>query len=200
MELDETKKHIRKIFTLLITRLVDASFTFPGGSTADRVLESVHHNIVKNYGEVTPERLVDYLITTAYRYRNQNIVNAKAALGNASFVKYKAKTTGQDYYQNQWLASAKLTKEDLIRTINKHGGKHPLADYIYLSSEEPTKRRFLNTIAGYLLCTRSTLGWSPFSPTCRICTQAQQCEQTTQKKNRELYRIRKELWQQQHEK
>lgn len=71
---------------------------------------------------------------------------------------------------------------------------NPLKKMIYLPSEEPIKKRFLNTDAGLALCQQSTTGWSPLSETCGRCDNWVECGKMTAKKYPELMRFRKEVY------
>lgn len=195
MELSDTIKKAKKIYTLIVRSLVDPSFQFPGGSGATKSVESFHNLLVKEYGEVTPERVVDFCVDAAYRYRDTQLYNQpKQVFGNVSFVKYKSKGKGLAYYQNQWLAEAGLSRDSLLATINVHR-IHPFAQYIYPEAEEATKLRRLNTVLGFIICQKSTLGWTPFSKACSQCDFTKECSKDVQRKNPELYRLRTEEWQ-----
>lgn len=94
------------------------------------------------------------------------------------------------YSEDKWLSEAQLTREYLNSLVNKR--EHPQAKYIYMPSEECTKKRGINTDIGFVICSTSTLMWSPFSPACQMCTNVEKCKQETAIKYPELYRIRLE--------
>ena len=93
------------------------------------------------------------------------------------------------YYEDRWLASANITRSHLLSYLADKS-KHPHQQYVYMPMEEPTKRRMLNTNAGYLICQSSTLGWSPESESCSLCKFVNQCQIETQRKFPEIYRLR----------
>ena len=96
----------------------------------------------------------------------------------------------KQYMEDQWLSEANLTRAYLNSLICKK--EHPQSKYIYMPSEECTKKRSINTDIGFLICSTSTFMWSPFSPACQICTNVEKCKQETAIKYPELYRIRLE--------
>ena len=72
--------------------------------------------------------------------------------------------------------------------------KHPLSIFIYPEYEEQTKRRWAAIELGYIICWHSTMMWTPFSPTCQRCINAELCRMHTERVHHELYRIRCEAW------
>ena len=82
--------------------------------------------------------------------------------------------------------SIELDYNDMLADLSEHR----LAKYIFLQSEELTKKRFLNTETGLMMCVCNTTGWSPLSPTCQVCKNVDECKVYTKKSYPELYRIR----------
>ena len=104
--------------------------------------------------------------------------------------KKKRSSRSKQYMEDQGLSEANLTRAYLNSLICKK--EHPQSKYIYMPSEECTKKRSINTDIGFLICSTSTLMWSPFSPACQICTNVEKCKKETAIKYPELYRIRLE--------
>lgn len=177
------------VFTEIQRRLVDPTFKFSQGGATIRTLLNFLDLFAKEFGSVTKERLVDFCVCTAYAYRNRQTWTLKQVFGPASIKRLKESKQGRAYYENSWLSSAQLNREYLVNLIIDRK-EHPQAKYIYVHSEEITKKRLLNQEVGYLLCQTSTLGWSPISDACKQCNFIEQCKRTTQSKFPELYRIR----------
>lgn len=145
---------------------------------------------------ISDEKIVSYCINNVYRMskmRGSVIDFFKIAqiFGKTSVEKYLSSKTGSRYYENQFLSSINVTRNDLVMLIVDRD-RHPHSDYIYPVYEERTKKRALNTDAGLYLCKRSTLLWAPMSPTCKKCMFAEVCKQALLNKYPELYRLRTE--------
>lgn len=199
METEERlKKQIKIVYTELIRRLIDASFKFPEGGKTDRKLSDFILTFTKVYGgEFSTARLVDYCIFQTHKNRmspHQRTL-APNTFGNTALQKYQQMASKQKTYaEDKWLAQAQLTRAYLNSLISIKKKEHPLSKYIYMASEESTKKRCVNTEVGLVICTTSTLMWSPFSDTCKQCTNADKCKQITADKYPELYRIRIEKY------
>jgi len=182
-------KQVMTVYTEIVTRLVDRTFRFSQGGKTTGTVSKFLSEFEKEYGKVTKERLVDFCICTAYAYRGREQWTSQQVFGNASLKRFREAKRGARYYEDKWLAEALLTRDYLYNLITDKR-EHPQAKYIYVSSEESTKKRLLNKKAGYLLCQTSTLGWSPASQSCVQCRFAEECMRETQRKYPELYRIR----------
>lgn len=151
---------------------------------------------------ISDERIVDFVTYQIYRYRDMIMMPGKrfgiswvfslAAVDkyNKQFV-IKGAKTGMRYYINEWLEDADLSVDELISMI-RPPQEHPMRKYIYQPSEEPTKRRWINTEMGLLLCQKATTGWSPQSSNCSRCIYTEQCIKLSKQKYPELIRLRKE--------
>jgi hypothetical protein len=193
---EQEMKMIRTVYTEIVRQSIDPSFAFPQGGQVDRKLSQF---IVKFSemcgGEFNTFRLVDYCVFQIHKNRESPHQRSIAPLvfGDANLKKYLSMSSKQKtYMEDKWLSEAKLTRGALNSLINKR--EHPHAKYIYMPSDECTKKRCLNTDVGFFLCLISTLMWSPFSPTCQICTNADQCVEETKMKYPELYRLRVEKY------
>lgn len=179
------------VYTEIVRRLVNPTFRFSQGGATIKTISNFLDLFAQEYGTVTNERLVDFCVCTAYAYRDREQWTVKQIFGPSSLKRLRESKQGKAYYENSWLSSAQLSREYLLNLIIDKK-EHPQAKYIYVQSEESTKRRLLNQGVGYLLCQTSTLGWSPLSETCKRCDFINECKKETQSKFPELYRIRVE--------
>ena len=188
-------KKIKTVYAEITKRLVDPTFTFPEGGKADRQLFQFIAEFTKICGgEFNTSRLVDYCVFQTHKNRNAAFQRnlAPKAFGATAIQKYLSMSSKQkSYMEDQWLSEAQLTRAYLNSLICKKG-EHPQKKYIYMPSEEGTKKRCVNTDIGFVICSTSTLMWSPFSPTCQQCKNANMCQKETANKYPELYRIRLE--------
>lgn len=188
----------------LIKRTIDPKWKFTqSGSAAlylQNGLQQLHHLFgVSNMSE---ERIIDYVVYQIYRYRTYiadgswqyTWLFSLAAMDKfrKQFLSADGKS-GMNYYIDQWLDEAELSRGQLTTMIAKPK-QNPLRNMVYLEAEEPIKRRFLNTHDGLSLCQNSTTGWSPFSETCGRCDNWVECKNMTAKKYPELMRFRKEAY------
>ena len=187
-------KQTMLVFTEIQKRLVNPTFKFSQGGATFTTLSNFINSFEKEFGTITSERLVDFCIYVSHAYRNTDKWSIKQAFGPTAIKKFKTAAVGKVYYENLWLSSANLTRENLVDMI-KDRQEHPQAKYIYVEAEESSKKRLLNKEVGYMLCQASTLGWSPVSEACQQCTFTTQCKHETQRKYPELYRIRIEYGQ-----
>lgn len=195
METEERlKKQIKIVYTEIVRKLIDPSFKFPEGGKTDRKLSNFILKFTKMYGgEFSTTRLVDYCVFQIHKNRQSPHQRTLApnTFGDTALQKYQQMTSKQKTYaEDKWLEEAQLTRTHLNSLISIKKKEHPLSKYIYMASEECTKRRCVNTEVGMIICATSTLMWSPFSDTCRQCSNADECKRTTATKYPELYRIR----------
>ena len=191
MESEKWVKKTMKVFSEIEKKLVDSSFRFSQGGSTARVLTKFIVLFEKEFGAVTKERLVDFCICTAHAYKNRESWTVNQAFGPSSIKRLKESKRGARYYEDKWLEEGGITREALIQLIADRS-EHPLARYIFLQSEEQTKKRLLNRPVGFAICQSSTLGWSPLSESCGDCNFIEQCKRETDRKYPELFRIRVE--------
>ena len=177
------------VCTEIIKKLVAPAFKFPKGPATNKYLTKFLIQLEQEFGSVTCDRLVDACITGVYIIRNFNSWSVKQVFNNSTIQRLKENKRGLVFYQDQWLASAGLSRGSLIGLIQDRK-EHPLAKYLYIRSEESTKKRQLNLNPGYLICQLSTLGWSPLSPSCKQCRFISKCQKETERKYPEIYRLR----------
>lgn len=184
-------RQVTTVYTEIVTRLINKTFRFSQGGRTIRTISGFLNEFEKEYGTVTKERLADFCICTAHAFREREKWTVQQVFGPGSLTRFRKSGQGKAYYEDNWLAEAGLTRNYLYNLIADRK-EHPQAKYIYIPSEESTKKRLLNQKTGYLLCQRSTLGWSPASQTCGKCDFVQDCMKETRSKYPELYRIRLE--------
>ncbi len=195
METEERlKKQIKIVYTEIVRRLIDKSFKFPEGGKIDRQLSKFILKFTKLYGgEFSTTRLVDYCVFQTHKNRSSQYQRTLApnTFGDTALQKYQQMSSKQKTYaEDKWLDEAQLTRAYLNSLISNKKQEHPLSKYIYMASEECTKKRCVNTEIGLVICATSTLMWSPFSNTCQQCKNAEECKKSTAIKYPELYRIR----------
>lgn len=152
-----------------------------------------------NVSDMDDERIVDYIVYQVYR--NRDLIKegrwrptwlfTQTALDRyrAQFLSESGKS-GMNYYINLWLDEYELSRGQLALMIAKQK-PNPLKRMVYMESEEPIKKRFFNTDAGFALCQQATTGWSPLSDACKGCRMSRECKKLTEKKYPELFRFRK---------
>lgn len=188
------KKKIKTVYTEIMRRCVDKSFTFPeGGKVSVQLNKFIAKFTEMCGGEFNTLRLVDYCVFQIHKNREAQYQKQLATnvFGITSLKKYLQMSSKQKtYVEDNWLKSVGLTRDYLNSLICKK--KHPLMKYLYMPSEEFTKRRSLGTALGFLRCSMSTMMWSPFSESCQQCSQQGNCMKETEKRYPELYRLRME--------
>ena len=188
----------------VVKRTIDPKWRFTQSGVAALYLQNGVEQLPALFGvsDIDDERIVDYIVYQIYRYRT-SIANGSwqytYLFSQAALEKYRNQflsadgKSGMNYYINQWLDEVELSRGQLTSMIAKPK-PDPLKQMVYLASEEPIKRRFLNTEDGLVLCQRATTGWSPLSETCGQCDNWVECGKMTAKKYPELMRYRKEVY------
>lgn len=194
MERDEWKNNSRRLFTRLVRTTLWADFVFPAGGSTGRVLDACFDALAP----VSAERLADFCVCQVHAisgfgadYRRR--WNVSHSFGGKAVHRYLQAGRQSRYYEDRWLKSFSLSRAELAASVENRS-LHPLARFIFSEYEEVTKRRLLSTEAGYVVCGISTLLWTPFSPACRLCVHAERCRRRTASLYHELYRIRREAW------
>ena len=204
MELQERTVKIRQMIETVVKRTIDPKWRFTQSGVAAFYLQNGVEQLPTLFGvsDIDDERIVDYIVYQIYRYRTA-IANGSwqytYLFSQAALEKYRNQflsadgRSGMNYYINQWLDEVELSRGQLTLMIAKPK-PDPLKQMVYLASEEPIKRRFLNTDDGLVLCQRATTGWSPLSEACGQCDNWVECGKMTAKKYPELMRYRKEIY------
>lgn len=202
MDIKENKNlKICRMFQYVVKELVRNDWLLP--PAAPHYVEICMKKLDKKFsGNVSDGRIVNFIVYQIYRYRD--LIAVKGSSWNISwcfsdkaiqkfmcqFMDSNGKS-GMMYYIDCWLRDGDMDRSKLEEMIVDNS-EHRLAKYIYIESEDATKRRFLNTEFGLHLCLTSTTGWTPQSPVCIACSNATQCISASQKKCPELIRLRKE--------
>lgn len=194
----EWTNNCRRLFTHLVRAVLWADFVFPAGGRPERVLGACFDLLCRETVSVSPERLADFCICQVYAmsgygnaYRRR--WNVSHSFGGKAVCRYLQSDRRRRYYEDRWLGSFSLSRQGLSALVEDRS-RHPFDKFIYPEYEEATKRRLLSTGAGYVVCGLSTLLWTPFSPSCRRCANAEKCRCRTERHYPELYRIRREAW------
>lgn len=186
----------------LVRRTIRPTWRFTKSGQVGIYLERGLTNLPALFGieRIDESRIVDYIVYQIYRCRmafesgtwDYTWLFSKSAMEKfkKQFLSANGKS-GMNYYINQWLDDAELSRRQLTDMIRKKKA-NPLRGMVYLESEEPIKKRFINTPEGLALCQGATTGWSPFSVACKQCDNWEQCEKITAKKYPELTRFRKD--------
>jgi hypothetical protein len=198
MEKEEGNKYIKQVFSDLVRQTVSSSFKFPGGAVAERSLDACLSALKeKNRSFAGRDRMVDFCVCQVYvlsKYE-ENYLSGKwkvsHSFGKRALERFAGSTARSRYYEDQWLFKQGLSREK-IQEGNRSRKKHPLSKFIFPEYEEVTKKRMSGKEVGFYICMVSTLLWTPFSPTCTRCLNAEKCKAATERKYGELYRIRLE--------
>lgn len=188
----------------VVKRTINPKWRFTQSGVAALYLQNGVEQLPALFGvsDIDDERIVDYIVYQIYRYRT-SIANGSwqytYLFSQAALAKYRNQflsadgKSGMNYYIDQWLDEVELSRGQLTSMIAKPK-PDLLKQMVYLASEEPIKRRFLNTEDGLVLCQRATTGWSPLSEACGQCDNWVECGKMTAKKYPELMRYRKEVY------
>lgn len=202
MALQEKTIKVRQMIETVVKRTIDPKWRFTQSGAAAVYLQNGLGRLPGLFGmpEIDDERIVDYIVYQLYRQRSfieggswqHTWLFSKSAMDKfrRQFLSVDGKS-GMNYYIDRWLDEGELSRGELTAMIAKPK-PNPLRRLVYLPSEEPIKKRFLNTKDGLALCQSSTTGWSPLSETCGRCDNWVECGKITAKKYPELMRFRKE--------
>lgn len=204
MELHEKTVKVCRMIETVVRSTIDPKWQFTKNGMAKLYIQRGLEQLPALFGftNIDDERIVDYLVYQLYRQRSL-LANGSwrytYLFSQAALEKYRNQflsidgKPGMNYYINQWLDEAELTRKQLVAMIEKPK-PDPLKNMVYMASEEPIKMRFLNTDCGLALCQNATTGWSPLSAACGKCDNWAECGKLTAKKYPELMRYRKEVY------
>ncbi len=188
----------------IVQKTIDPKWRFTQSGMVAMYLQNGLQQLPTFFGiqGIDDERIVDYLVYQLYRQRS-SLANGTwqptYLFSKSAFDKYRNQfmsadgKSGMNYYINQWLDDAELSRGQLVSMIAKPK-PNMLRGMVYLASEDVIKRRFLNTEAGLALCQQSTTGWSPLSEVCGRCDNWVECGKMTAEKYPELMRFRREVY------
>lgn len=186
-----------KIFHAIVTKLIYPEYKLPKGGEPTRIIKTALNRLEKKFGALTPQRIADYVICSAYPFKDRGSDwKLNQVFGPKSMERYNS-DKGRVHFENKWLASGDAINRTSLALMLVDKSEHPKAKFIYVPSEEGTKLRLLNRDVGFVICQTSTLGWSPLSEACTQCSFIEKCKQETQKKYPEIFRLRIEYVSQQ---
>ena len=200
MELQKQAIRVLSALNKVISELIDDKFKLSqNGMTLQMVQEGIKrlNETLFPYSNMADERIIDFIVYSLYlkrdmRYRftvNQIFSEGLMQKFQLQFMSDNGKS-GMSYYINEWLDDADLNRAKLTKMIEKPK-PHKMSKFIYMESEELIKKRFYNTEMGYMLCQRSTTGWTPRSQYCKNCKSVEECIIATEQKYPELVRLRR---------
>lgn len=200
---DRRVEDVIRVFSALIKQSISSGFKISRGGQSVSTLESWVSAMEQEYGSLSKERIVDYCVCQAYQMSRQmeeaDLKKWKTHLtfspNGKAWNRYKESDKRIKYYEDKWLSEIGLNRQKLLSLI-KDRSKHPLSGLIITDYEELTKSRNLGTDVGYYICEKQTLLYTPFSKSCQQCALSSECIERTQAIYPELYRVRKEAWEQ----
>lgn len=196
----EQATRVRAAINRVITSLIGQKYKVPEGGQTLAVIQKGIDKINKllfPYSDMADDRIIDYVVYHLYLKREPRWgISITDLFTDYAINKYRQQfmsengKSGINYFINQWLDDAYLTRSALVKMIEKPK-PHKMSKFIYLESEELIKKRFYNTEMGYMLCQRSTTGYAPRSSSCQGCRFTSRCQENTDKKYPELLRLRR---------
>lgn len=195
MENEGLIKKFTKVYVEIERKCLHPQFSFPGGGKVNREMEAFTRQLNDRFGEVSDSRVVDYCVCIAHYWRDlKRQWRPSFSFGPKAIQRYIDFKNGKRYYEDEWLKGHGLSRS-YLESLIMDTSNHPLTRYVYMEAEEMTKARAQRIGAYVALCFKSTLLWSPFSPSCQKCERSDICKQYTNNVYPELYRIRLEKWQ-----
>ena len=175
----------------VLSKCINPMLSVSEGYRNRKIIEQFLEMAQEDYGSVSDERIVDICVSIGFYFKKVPFPSIESIFGKTAY--NKCRNTGKQlrYYEDQWLEKHKISRDHLMRLIMDRT-VHPLAKFIYVPSEDSTKRRYLNTEMGYAVCQASTLGWCPLSEICAKCMYIEECKDSTRKKYPEIFRLREE--------
>lgn len=185
-----------------VVNCVDPKWRFPYGPVPEAyVVEGLERLEAFFKMGISDRRYVDYIVYQVFRFadaiaeKNSRFQYTWCFSENA-FGKYRAQYFGSgkrgiDYYIDLWLKENGISREHLLGRI-QGPGENKWRKFIEMPSDEMVKMRFHNTESGFILCSSSTMGWSPGSNACSGCNYVEKCMTVTDRRYPELLRLRKQ--------
>ncbi len=199
------KEKVKRIIQAFVqtVRRIDPKWRLPGGELPAKYIEEGIGRLEKVFPMgMADQRIADFIMYQVYRYAdNINGTHATHFMyswcwSDNAVKKFQNQYFGAgnpriDYWIDKWADDLGFNREQLSELIS---GPKPnkWRRYLEMPSEEMTKRRFRNTEMGLILCSNSTMGWSPGSRACQECKYIKECKITTKRKYPELLRLREE--------
>jgi hypothetical protein len=203
MEREESSRFVKHVFASLVRQTVSSGFRFPEGAAANRNVEACLRALEEKNGSLGRIRMVDFCICQVFalsRFGAHYLSGkwkAGHSFGKRALERFSATTSRSRYFEDRWLSRYGLSRCKIMEE-NRSRKEHPMFKFIYPEYEEATKKRMQGQEVGFYLCLVSTLLWTPFSPTCARCPEAEKCKVATERRYGELYRIRMEEYHKTH--
>lgn len=132
------------------------------------------------YGSVITDRLVDIAVFIEYYYREErlnfvgHLTQMKHRYSEQMIDKYRLRHGGMAYYEDEWLLRNGLTRQ-YLKSLE---GVPRISEIRALDTtfEDSSRKRFYNTVMGFVYCHSHTSGWEPNSRLCRSCKFAERCK------------------------
>ena len=193
MENEELIKKICSVYTSIVKKTTDPDFQIPYCLQTKKAIQTYITELLKETGGVlNGNRIVDYCIFQAYYYRNKDEYkykwNVSWSFSLKAIERFKSSKSGMRFYENIWLQDAGMERNEFY-PIFVDNSQHPKLKFLYMPSEENTKRLNLNTEIGYVRCSWTTM-WSPLSEACNQCNYQSECKNRLKKFDFELFRLR----------
>jgi hypothetical protein len=188
-------KYAVRVFSFLMREMVEPSFRFPGG-IAERQISDCLEKLDDGTGSLSHEKIVDFCICQVHViacFGRDYMAKWKPShsFGKKALERFARSHRAGRYYEDRWLGEKGLSRGAILELFRDRSA-HPLAKFIYPQSEDRTKKRHRGSKAGLYVCSVSTLMWTPFSPVCANCPNAEACREMTRRRYPELYRIREQ--------
>lgn len=199
---EQQAERLVRMFSRVVFLTCDEKWRFPN------MYREYVANGVSKFLELYPydgepsARIVDYVVYQIYRYRSligdpSKRFQVTWCFSDNAIDKYRMQFMSEEgkhgitHYIDEWLGAHGLDRNRLIE-IMEPPKANPMKKFINPEFENPVKARFHNTDVGYMLCQRSTTGWTPMSKHCSSCKFNGKCMEATRRKYPELYRLRLE--------
>ncbi|MDR2913410.1 MAG: hypothetical protein LBV74_01010 [Tannerella sp.] len=174
MEKDGKIDYAKRVFAFLVKQTANPVFVFPGGGAVQKTVSACMDSLEYHLScELSPERITDYCICQACAVHSfgkdyLRKWNVSHSFGQKAIQRFLDSNSKKKYFEDVWLRKNRLSRTAILE-IFQDRRLHPLARFIFPEYEETTKKRLLNTEAGFCICILSTLLWTPFSGACNAC-------------------------------
>ena len=181
LRLKQKSRLLKKICQNIIQKTSSSSkFTIPNDYDTDRLFEKFILQIYDTYGSVITDRLVDIAVFVEYYYREERIsfvgylTQMQHRYSEQMVDRYRLRNGGMAYYEDEWLQKYGLTRQ-YLKSLE---GTPRISEIRALDTtfEDSSRKRFYNTVMGFVYCHSHTSGWDPNSKPCQTCKFAERCK------------------------
>lgn len=190
---------LKRMCALIIQKTSSSSrFAFPGDEKTNSLFRSIVQKVYDIYGSVTHRRLADIAIYIEYVFRENGgrrrfvgYLTQMAMKYNQSMLEsYQRRKYAMTKFEDRWLGDFGLSRGEVA---NEGVNSSPESRNASTNHEDASRRRFLNSVTGYVYCHKLTSGWDPSSIVCNECLFAEQCKSDLKESCPTLYSKRNEL-------